>query len=284
VMLVFSNCRTYNIPGSDISKMAERLQTLFETRYQRTKEELLAAERLPRLVQLVDLSKHTVLPGLIDTHIHPFIEGDDYQMQHLQRDSAYKTARGLRVLQQMLLAGWTTVRIAGDADVGFGAIALQRASEERLHWLPRVQAAAHYISVTGGGGDYTVSSEQKITADGRVCDGVEALRYAVRDEIKQGSKWIKFLASGAFMTAADSPEDVHFAPDELLALTQEAGRRRVPVMAHAHAAAAIRACVGTGPEGAGVRSIEHGTFIDAEAIRLMAARRNIWLVPTLFIG
>jgi imidazolonepropionase-like amidohydrolase len=100
----------------------------------------------------------------------------------------------------------------------------------------------------------------------------------VRDEIKYGSDWIKLLVSGAFMTVGDSPADVHFSAAELEAAVDEARRRNVPVMAHAHATEAIKMAV-----RAGVRSIEHGTFIDEEAARMMAAK-GVFLVPTIYVG
>jgi len=222
----------------------------------------------------------TVLPGLIDCHVHPFIECDDYALVHLQRDSAYKALRGLRILQDMLYAGWTSVRIPGDADAGYGVLALQKCLKENLFIGPRVTAAAHYLTITGGGGDInTLSSEQRCcTSDGRVVNGPEEMRVAVREEIKYGSEWIKLLVSGAFMSSGDNPNCVHFSDEELEMALAEATRLDRPVMAHAHSALSIKKAV-----LAGVRSIEHGTFIDQEGIELMA-KRSVWLVPTLYIS
>jgi imidazolonepropionase-like amidohydrolase len=144
---------------------------------------------------------------------------------------------------------------------------------------PRLAGAAHYISVTGGGGDVNfMSPEQHLVADGLVVDGVDAMRKAVREEIKYGSDWIKLLVSGAFMTVGDNPADVHFSPAELEVAVDEARRRNVPVMAHAHATEAIKMAI-----RAGVRSIEHGTFIDEEAARMMAGQ-GVFLVPTIYVG
>jgi imidazolonepropionase-like amidohydrolase len=139
--------------------------------------------------------------------------------------------------------------------------------------------AAHYISITGGGGDINfLSPEQHVIADGLVVDGVDAMRKAVREEIKYGSDWIKILVTGAFASAGDNPKDVHFSPEELRVVVEEAARHNVPVMAHAHATEGIKQAV-----LAGVRSIEHGTFVDAETIALMV-ERGTYLVPTLYIG
>ncbi|MGH9464937.1 MAG: metal-dependent hydrolase family protein, partial [Thermoanaerobaculia bacterium] len=139
--------------------------------------------------------------------------------------------------------------------------------------------AGHYLSVTGGGGDINfLAPEVRVAADGLIVDGVDEVRRAVREEIKHGSDWIKLLVTGAFMSAGDNPADVHFSPEELAAAVEEADRRGVPVMAHAHATEGIKMAV-----RAGVRSIEHGTFLDEEAIALLV-EHGTWLVPTLYIG
>jgi imidazolonepropionase-like amidohydrolase len=111
-----------------------------------------------------------------------------------------------------------------------------------------------------------------------VVDGADAMRKAVREEVKYGSDWIKLLVSGAFMTVGDNPADVHFSAAELEAAVDEARRRNIPVMAHAHATEAIKMSI-----RAGVRSIEHGTFIDEEAIRMMV-EKGTYLVPTIYVG
>jgi imidazolonepropionase-like amidohydrolase len=227
----------------------------------------------------IDLRSSTCLPGLIDAHAHPLIETDDYQVDHLRRSSAYKALRGLRVVQRMLHAGWTTVRIPGDADVHYAHMDLRTAIEEGLFVGPRITGAGHYLSITGGGGDINMlGPEHSVVADGMVVDGVAEIRRAVRQEVKFGSDWIKVLASGAMMSAGDDPTRAHFSPEELRALVEEATRLGVPVMAHAHSAEGIRQAV-----LAGVRSIEHGTFLDEEGIALML-ERDVYLVPTLYVG
>ncbi len=235
---------------------------------------------VPAGARVVDLGRATVLPGLIDVHSHPLIdEEDNYQIAHLEASSARKALKGLKAVQRHLLAGWTTLRIPGDADVHFAHLEVRRAIDEGLFVGPRITGAGHYLSVTGGGGDINfIAPEQRIIADGVVVDGVGEVRKAIRREIKYGSDWIKLLVTGAFMSAGDDPQDVHFSPEELAAAVEEAGRHGVPVMAHAHAAEGIRQAV-----AAGVRSIEHGTFVDEEGIRLMV-ERGTFLVPTIYIG
>lgn len=228
---------------------------------------------------IIDLSDQTCLPGLIDAHAHILIETDDYQVDHLRRSSGYKALRGLKVAQEMLTAGWTTIRIVGDADVFYAHFDVRTAIEEGLFPGPRIHGAGHYLSITGGGGDLNfLGPEHRVGADGLVVDGTDEIRRAVREEVKYGSDWIKVLASGAMMSAGNDPTRAHFSPEELEAMVLEANRLGVHVAAHAHSAEGIKQAV-----RAGVRSIEHGTFMDDEAIRLMA-ERGVYLVPTIYVG
>jgi imidazolonepropionase-like amidohydrolase len=149
---------------------------------------------------VIDRSRDTCLPGLIDAHAHILIKTDDYQQDHLARSSAYKALRGLSVVQAMLRAGWTTIRILGDADVQYAHLDVRTAIAEGLFVGPRITGAGHYLSITGGGGDLNfLAPEQHAVADGLVVDGVEGVRRAVRDEVQHGSHWIEVLASGAMM-------------------------------------------------------------------------------------
>ena len=233
---------------------------------------------VPKDAVVIDLAGFTVLPGLIDAHVHPDMSADDYQVEHLRGSSAAKALHGLKTVQDLLAAGWTTLRIAGDADVGYANMEIRNAINKGLFVGPHIYGAAHYLSVTGGGGDINFFSyEQKTIPDGLIVDGPEEIRKAIRNEIKYGSDWIKILETGAFMTTGDNPRNVHFSPEELKAAVEEAARRDVPVMAHAHATDGIKQAV-----KAGVRSIEHGSFMDEEAIDLMITH-DTWLIPTLTI-
>jgi imidazolonepropionase-like amidohydrolase len=236
-------------------------------------------EIIPANAQVIDLGDATLLPGLIDTHVHPLIRMDDYQTDHLRESSAAKALRGLKAVQDSLYAGWTSLRIAGDDDVFYAPVEIRRAIDRGLFVGPRLAVAPHYLSITGGGGDINFfSPEQHLIADGLIVDGVDEVRRSVREEIKYGADWIKLLVTGAFMSAGDNPKDVHFSPEELEVAVAEATRLGVPVMAHAHSAEGIKQSV-----RAGVRSIEHGTFIDAEGVRLMV-EHGTYLVPTMYIG
>src|SRR5262249_17647307 len=151
-------------------------------------------ESLPSGIEVIDLGSATVLPGLIDLHSHPLQSTDSYQIDHLRWSSAYKALKGLKAVQDSLMAGWTTLRIPGDADVFYAPMDIRKAIDEGMFVGPHLTGAGHYISITGGGGDMNfVAPEQHPIADGLVADGVEEMRLAVRREIKYGSDWIKLL-------------------------------------------------------------------------------------------
>lgn len=229
--------------------------------------------------EVIDLSEYTVLPGLIDAHVHPLIYGDDYQVNHLKGSSAFNALRGLKSVQNWLNEGWTTIRIAGDADTQYAHFEIRDAINNGLFDGPRIYGAGHYLSVTGGGGDINFfSPDQSIIADGLVVDGKDEIQKAIREEIKYGSDWIKILVTGAFMSEGDNPQNVQFSDEEIVAAMEEAKRRGVPVMAHAHATEGINKAIQFG-----ARSIEHGTFLNDESIDLFL-EYDAFLIPTVSVG
>jgi imidazolonepropionase-like amidohydrolase len=242
-------------------------------------KELTTIDKIPANAKIINLKGATLLPGLIDSHAHPLISGDDYQNLHLQQSSAYKALKAYKGMQRLLDAGWTTLRVAGDADVFYGNQDIKKLIDEGVLEGPRIFGAAHYLSITGGGGDVNYySPEQFIAADGLIVDGPDEIRKAIRTEAKYGSDWVKVLVTGAFMSVGDSPKAVHFSEQELQAVMDEANRQGMPVMAHAHATQGIKMAVRLG-----ARSIEHGTYLDEEAIAMMA-KKGTYLVPTIYVG
>ena len=218
---------------------------------------LVPKNEIPDGYEQIDLKGMTLMPGMINAHEHPLLYDDNYQTAHLTASSAYKALLGLAVMQRWLAHGWTTIRVMGDGDVYYGNQDLQRVFSEGVFVGPRITGAAHYISITGGGGDINYSSpEQTLIADGLIADGPIEIRKAIRNEIKYGSDWIKILVTGAFHSVGDDPRNVAFSPDELAEAVAEASRHNVPVAAHAHATEGINQAI-----RAGVRSIEHGTYL-----------------------
>lgn len=234
---------------------------------------------IPAGADIVELGDATLLPGMINAHEHPLMYASDYQNAHLASSSAYKALMALAGLQRLLLAGWTGVRVMGDADVYYANQDLRRVIDSGVFIGPRITGAGHYISITGGGGDINyLSPEQIVRPDGLIADGPEEIRKAVRTEIKYGADWIKLLVTGAFESVGDDPRNVAFSPEELRAAVEEANRHGVPVAAHAHATEGIRQAV-----AAGVRSIEHGTYVDDATLHEMV-RRGTFMVPTVYVG
>jgi imidazolonepropionase-like amidohydrolase len=234
---------------------------------------------LSESMEVIDLGDATLMPGWIDAHVHLTIQSGRYQYEHLEESQAGKILRALRQSQKLLHAGWTTIRTAGEIDRGYGVFDLQRAIDRGEFMGPRIVGAGHYMSVSGGGGDINfLSPESPVQADGIIVNGPEEIRRAVREEIKYGADWIKLLVSGAFMSAGDSPLDAHMSLEEIQMAVDTARDFGRPVMAHAHSAESIKRAI-----RAGVRSIEHASFLDEEALQ-MGIDHQVFFVPTEAIG
>jgi imidazolonepropionase-like amidohydrolase len=209
--------------------------------------------------ELVDLAGRHLLPGLFDCHTHVTLS-DINLLRHLQTPFSYRFYETSRNLAATLAAGITTVRDAAGADAG-----IKRAVADGLVPGPRLQISLTLLSQTGGHGDGWFPSGQQLRfwpvypgmPDGLV-DGPEELRRKVRELVRAGADVIKVATSGGVLSPTDDPAHAHFREDELAALVAEAS-------------AAGRA---------GIRSIEHGVYLDDEAIELML-ERGTFLVPTL---
>ncbi|HLH62977.1 MAG TPA: amidohydrolase family protein [Ktedonobacteraceae bacterium] len=217
----------------------------------------------------LNLSGRYVLPGLIDCHVHLAMDGPPDS--RLQGDWAWTTLLMLKHAQNSLAAGITTVRdVGGRHGLEFS---VRRSIEEGLWIGPRMQLAGKLLSITSAGTEYF---------DGmyREADGVDQVRKATREQFKAGADLIKVMATGAVLTPGEQPGAVQFGLDELTVAVEEARKVGKPVAAHAHALEGIRNAV-----AAGVRTIEHGTYLNRDE-RLMAtmAERGIFLVPTLKAG
>lgn len=229
--------------------------------------------------ELIDLSDRFVLPGLMDMHVHLLSElGPNARTDLLTVTTSMSALRGARHARRTLLAGFTTVRdLGGEPEAIF---ALRDAVAEGSVPGPRIIAAGSALAATGGHGDVDGVKAELLTlwTPESICDGPYACREATRRAIKYGSDWIKVTATGGVLSDSATGTGQQMTDDELSEIVSTAHALGVRVAAHAHGADGIRAAL-----AAGVDSIDHGTFLDDEAIRLFR-RTGAFLVPTLSPG
>ncbi|HEV7655248.1 MAG TPA: amidohydrolase family protein [Mycobacteriales bacterium] len=226
--------------------------------------------------ELVDCTGTTLLPGLVDCHVHLLFSGA-HPMKTLQTPFSYPYFEAVRNLRATLDLGITTVRDAGGADLG-----VKEAVAAGLVPGPRVLIAVSMLSQTGGHGDGWYPSGCSVPLvqphPGRpntVVDGPEEIRRCVRALVRAGADVIKVATSGGVLSARDDPRHGHFRDEEVAMMVHEAEAAGITVMAHAQATEGIKTAVRNG-----VRSIEHGIYLDDEAIEMMLDW-GTWLVPTL---
>ena len=230
--------------------------------------------------QVIDLKGKTLMPGLIDLHVHAVaVELNLAQQMHMP--NVLVTLRSTLLLRGMLRRGFTTVRDAGGA-----GYALKQAIETGLTDGPRLFVSGRALSQTGGHGDMRARSDYlasespcsccvRVGALARVVDGVDAVRKAAREELQMGADQIKIMASGGVASPTDPVGAFGYSEDEIRAIVAEAQARQTYVLAHAYTAEAIARAV-----RCGVRTIEHGNLIDLPTARLMA-EKGAYVVPTL---
>lgn len=217
-------------------------------------------------VEVVDLGDATLLPGLIDAHVHLVWSASAEPHEVVERESRALTAlRCANNAERHLRAGVTTVRDVGSTD-GL-AIDIARAVELGVLPGPRVVAAGRVIAMTGGHAWFL----------GREADGPDAVRYAAREEMKSGATCIKLMASGGVYGHAEEPGSPQLTVEEMRAAVEEAHKGGRKVAAHAYSVAAIQNAL-----EAGVDSIEHGSFLDRGTAQMMR-QRGTYLVPTMSV-
>lgn len=232
---------------------------------------------LPENIIEIDAQSGFMLPGFIDTHVHLMLEGIDL-MGMMTTPFSLNFYQAIAYMRRTVEAGITSVRDAGGADAG-----VKQAVERGLILGPRMQISITVLSTTGGHGDQWMPSGTEFYLfhpypgypDG-ICDGVEEVRKKVREVLRAGAEIIKVCSTGGVLSPTDHPEFTQFSPEELAVMVQEARYRRgLKVMAHAQGAEGVKNAV-----RAGIHSIEHGIYLDDEAIDLML-EHGTYLVPTL---
>jgi imidazolonepropionase-like amidohydrolase len=237
---------------------------------------------VPAGATVVDLGDATLLPGFIDAHTHITSDFDpDYNgaaLRALQRPVSERAIRATVNARKTLLAGFTTVRDLGSSD--FIDVGLRNAINAGLVPGPHMLVSVHALGSTGGHCDdgdsfgFGVLNHESRPEDG-VINSPDQARYAVRFNIKYGADVIKTCASGGVLSPTDDVDAPQLSQAELDALVDEAHALRRKAAAHAHGAEAAKRAI-----RAGIDSIEHGTFLDDEALRMMHDK-GVFLVPTL---
>jgi len=252
--------------GVDVLVVDERIAEIGEPR--------VAPPDVPDL-RTFDLAGRTLMPGLIDAHVHPSAAQviEDYARP---MPSSLRAQYARVELEAMLRRGFTTARDAGGCDAGIRA-----AIERGLIDGPRLFVSGKALSQTGGHGDDRAVAEGDPPPGAypgefaRIADGVDEVRLAARQELRRGADQIKICASGGVMSETDPVEMTQYSEPEIRAIVEEAASRGTYVLAHAYGADAITRAV-----ACGVRSIEHANLIDAEAAAVIVDH-GAFVVPTM---
>lgn len=227
--------------------------------------------------RVIDAGGRTLMPGLIDAHVHAVITTMNLAAM-TTRPASLVAIEAARILERMLHRGFTTVRDAGGADYGLAqAVALGITPGPRIFYSGRT------LSQTGGHGDFTPKTDAPMlcacqihsTGFSHVADGVAAVRKAAREELRRGASQVKIMASGGVASPSDPIWNLQYSKEEMRAIVEEAESWRTYAMAHAYTPEAITRAV-----EAGVRTIEHGNLIDAATAEKMKGA-GAYLVPTL---
>jgi imidazolonepropionase-like amidohydrolase len=236
---------------------------------------------IPAEAKKIDLSDSYCAPGLMDMHVHLFLDiaNKTMDLSGTTQSSAYNALIGLKNARILLNQGLTTIRITGDTDIYFANIELRNAINRGDFVGPRMLVAPHAISPMGGHGDFnTFAPDRMHRINGpAVVDGADNLRHFLREEFKYGADWIKVMASGGVISQHDDPNVVAYSHEEFRAMVDETHRHKKKITVHAHSDNAIRAAV-----EAGVDSVEHGTLMSEDTARLMA-KKGTYYVPTLYV-